>query len=143
MPGVPVLADRAYLGADPWVTTPNRHPTGGDLSPRPGVLREVSPGWRPARRSAGTLADQLVLLGMDSDLPGLMADVNVSGDGLVQLGTVRPEAAELLAALITAGLHAELAGPASERGLSPRQREKPAACAGPRTPVVHDPSVLL
>ncbi|MGW0104411.1 hypothetical protein ACWD0B_03900 [Streptomyces cellulosae] len=65
-------------------------------------------GWNRARRSAGTLADQLVLLGLDSDFAGLMADVNVFGDGLVQLGTVRPEAAELLAKLITAGLEAEL-----------------------------------
>jgi hypothetical protein len=64
-------------------------------------------GWNRARRSAGALADQLVLLGLDSDFPGLVADVNVFGDGLVQLGTVRPEAAQLLAALITAGLAAE------------------------------------
>lgn len=45
-------------------------------------------GWARARRSAGTLADQLVLLGLNSDFPGLVADVNVSGDGVVQLGTV-------------------------------------------------------
>lgn len=38
---------------------------------------------------------------------GLVADVNVFGDGIVQLGTVRPEAAELLARLIAAGLAAE------------------------------------
>jgi hypothetical protein len=84
-------------------------------------------GWARARRSAGTLADQLVLLGLDSDFPGLMADVNVSGDGLVQLGTVRPEAAELLAELITAGLHVELDGSESEKGVFPRWRETPAA----------------
>ncbi|MCG0067323.1 hypothetical protein L0F81_29325 [Streptomyces tricolor] len=83
-------------------------------------------GWARARRSAGTLADQLVLLGLDSDFPGLMADVNVSGDGLVQLGTVRPEAAELLAAMITAGLHAERDGRESEKGALPRRRETPA-----------------
>jgi hypothetical protein len=65
-------------------------------------------GWNRARRGAGTLADQLVLLGLDSDFPGLLADVNVFGDGLVQLGTIRPEAAELLAKLITVGLQAEL-----------------------------------
>ncbi|MEH0446409.1 hypothetical protein QA811_22720 [Streptomyces sp. B21-102] len=65
-------------------------------------------GWNRARRGAGTLADQLVLLGLDSDFPGLVADVNVVGDGVVHLGTVRPEAAELLARLITAGLRAEL-----------------------------------
>ncbi|MGW3463742.1 hypothetical protein ACWDE9_30990 [Streptomyces olivaceoviridis] len=84
-------------------------------------------GWARARRSAGTLADQLVLLGLDSDFPGLMADVNVSGDGLVQLGTVRPDAAELLAKLITAGLLAELDVPESEKTVSPPGRETPAA----------------
>ncbi|MFI1838119.1 hypothetical protein [Streptomyces olivaceoviridis] len=68
-----------------------------------------------------------MLLGLDSDFPGLMADVNVSGDGLVQLGAVRPEAAELLAELITAGLQAELDGSESEKGVSPRRRETPAA----------------
>ncbi|WP_193777788.1 hypothetical protein [Streptomyces sp. E5N298] len=64
-------------------------------------------GWNRARKCAGALADQLVLLGLDSDFPGLAADVNVFGDGLVQLGTVRPEAVELLARLIAAGLAAE------------------------------------
>ncbi|MFE7169699.1 hypothetical protein [Streptomyces sp. NPDC057616] len=54
-------------------------------------------GWNRARQSAGALADQLVLLGLDSDFPGLAADVNVFGDGLVQLGTVLAEAAGRLA----------------------------------------------
>jgi len=31
--GVPIPADRAYLGAGPWVTTPIRRPPGGKLSP--------------------------------------------------------------------------------------------------------------
>ncbi|MEV8294128.1 hypothetical protein [Streptomyces rochei] len=83
-------------------------------------------GWNRARRSAGTLANQLVLLGLDSDFPGLMADVNVFGDGLVQLGTVRPEAAELLAKLITAGLETELRGTTAETPSATR-REAPAA----------------
>ncbi|MFG3010607.1 hypothetical protein ACGFZB_09115 [Streptomyces cinerochromogenes] len=94
-----------------------------DLAPR---VPYVS-GWALARRSAGTLADLLVLLGLDSDFPGLVADVNVFGDGVVQLGTVRPDAAELLAKLITAGLHAELDGPESERGVLAGRRETPAA----------------
>jgi hypothetical protein len=47
-------------------------------------------GWNRARRSAGALADQLVLLGLHSDFPGLVADVNVLGDGLVQLGPFAP-----------------------------------------------------
>ncbi|MDX3838965.1 hypothetical protein [Streptomyces europaeiscabiei] len=61
-------------------------------------------GWMQARRSAGVLAEQLTELGLDTDFPGLAADVNVFGDGLVRLGTIRPEAAVLLAELITSGL---------------------------------------
>lgn len=64
-------------------------------------------GWAQARHSAGTLAAQLSALGLDSDFPGLTADVNVSGDGLVRLGTIRPEAARMLAELIVSGLAAE------------------------------------
>ncbi|MET9910349.1 hypothetical protein ABZZ74_26695 [Streptomyces sp. NPDC006476] len=84
------------------------------------------PGWNRARQSAGALAEQLVLLGLDSDFPGLVADVNVFGDGLVQLGAVRPEAAELLASLIVAGLNAESRDTTAGMPLSPR-REAPAA----------------
>ncbi|WP_225828230.1 hypothetical protein [Streptomyces naphthomycinicus] len=83
-------------------------------------------GWARAGRSAGTLADQLVVLGLDSDFPGLVADLNVFGDGLVQLGTVRPEAAEVLAKLITAGLHAESRGVTVEPRPTARH-ETPAA----------------
>ncbi|WP_078884601.1 hypothetical protein [Streptomyces sp. CCM_MD2014] len=83
-------------------------------------------GWNRARRSAGTLAEQLVLLGLDCDFPGLAADVNVSGDGLVQLGAIRPEAAELLARLIMAGLEAAHRGPMGEAPMTTR-RETPAA----------------
>ncbi|MFH9984025.1 hypothetical protein ACH4ND_33460 [Streptomyces sp. NPDC017179] len=93
-----------------------------DLSPGVPYVR----GWNRARRSAGNLADQLVLLGLDSDFPGLVADVNVFGEGLVQLGTVRPEAAELLAKLITAGLEAERLDTAAELPVTTR-RETPAA----------------
>ncbi len=31
-PGVPILADRAYIGADTWVTTPARRPAEGELT---------------------------------------------------------------------------------------------------------------
>lgn len=31
--GIPVLADRAYIGAGPWVTTPLRRPPLGELAP--------------------------------------------------------------------------------------------------------------
>ncbi|MFI6549636.1 hypothetical protein ACIBO9_40965 [Streptomyces prunicolor] len=83
-------------------------------------------GWNRARRGAGTLADQLVLLGLDSDFAGLVADVNVFGDGIVQLGTVRPEAAELLARLIVAGLASESRDTSTDVPLVPL-RELPAA----------------
>ncbi|MFD8422679.1 hypothetical protein [Streptomyces sp. NPDC059466] len=65
-------------------------------------------GWAQARRGADQLAARLTALGLEPDFPGLMADVNVSGDGLVRLGTVRPEAALILAELIVSGLAAEL-----------------------------------
>src|SRR5690606_34266344 len=42
-------------------------------------------GWAQARRGAGALAAQLTALGLEPDFPGLTADVNVSGDGLVRL----------------------------------------------------------
>ncbi|MGW3646439.1 hypothetical protein [Streptomyces sp. NPDC000878] len=64
-------------------------------------------GWMQARRGAAVLAEQLAELGLESDFPGLVADVNVLGDGLVRLGTIRPEAALVLAELITSGLAAE------------------------------------
>ncbi|MEW1776197.1 hypothetical protein [Streptomyces sp. NPDC086777] len=66
-------------------------------------------GWAQARRSAGALAEQLTALGLESDFPGLAADVNVSGDGLVRLGSIRPEAALMLAELIASGLTTETA----------------------------------
>lgn len=65
-------------------------------------------GWVRARRGAETLARQLAALGLESDFPGLIADVNVFGDGLVSLGSIRPEAAVLLAELIASGLAAEM-----------------------------------
>ncbi|MGW1563807.1 hypothetical protein ACWCQ1_46185 [Streptomyces sp. NPDC002144] len=83
-------------------------------------------GWNRARQSADALADQLVLLGLDSDFPGLVADVNVFGDGLVQLGGVRPEAAEFLAKLITVGLAAESHVMTTDLALL-SAREEPAA----------------
>ncbi|WP_426682066.1 hypothetical protein [Streptomyces krungchingensis] len=64
-------------------------------------------GWAQARRSANALAFQLTALGLEPDFPSLTADVNVSGDGLVRLGIVRPEAALILAELIVSGLEVE------------------------------------
>ncbi|MFF3451530.1 hypothetical protein ACFYXJ_30805 [Streptomyces sp. NPDC002667] len=65
-------------------------------------------GWAQARRSADTLAFELTALDLESDFPGLTADVNISGDGLVRLGIIRPEAALILAELIVSGLAAEM-----------------------------------
>ncbi|MEU2425332.1 hypothetical protein ABZ619_30680 [Streptomyces sp. NPDC007851] len=66
-------------------------------------------GWAQARRSASALAEQLAALSLEADFLGLTADVNVSGDGLVRLGSIRPEAALMLAELIVSGLMAETA----------------------------------
>ncbi|WP_405464257.1 hypothetical protein OG783_09845 [Streptomyces jietaisiensis] len=66
-------------------------------------------GWARACRGAGALAMQLTALGLEPDFPGLAADVNVAGDGLVRLGAIRPEAAQLLAELIVSGLAKEMA----------------------------------
>ncbi|MGW5675417.1 hypothetical protein ACWEV4_10075 [Streptomyces sp. NPDC003860] len=66
-------------------------------------------GWSRAHRSATALADKLRALGLDADFPGLKPDVNVDGDGLVCLGTIRPEAAQLLAQTLVTGLTLELA----------------------------------
>ncbi|MGW0820965.1 hypothetical protein [Streptomyces sp. NPDC002845] len=64
---------------------------------------------------------------MESDFPGLSADVNVFGDGLVRLGSIRPEAAALLAELIAAGLAAETVAGASPVSREHDQRDAPAA----------------
>ncbi|MFE1463954.1 hypothetical protein [Streptomyces nigra] len=82
-------------------------------------------GWMHARRAAVALAEQLRALGLDSDFPGLTADVNVRGDGLVRLGAIRPEAAALVAELITTGF-AEKA-----RSESRPQASTDAACEEP------------
>ncbi|PKV87888.1 hypothetical protein BX283_5491 [Streptomyces sp. TLI_146] len=87
-----------------------------DLEPGVPYVR----GWLRARRGAMALAEQLAGLGLDTDFPGLKADVNVRGEGLVCLGAIRPETAELLAELITAGLSAEMAAKA-------KRSEAPAA----------------
>ncbi|GAA2400372.1 hypothetical protein GCM10010420_28800 [Streptomyces glaucosporus] len=66
-------------------------------------------GWAEGKRSADALATVLRGLGLDSDFPGLKADVNEEGDGVVCLGTIRPEAAELLASMLIVGLTVEMA----------------------------------
>jgi hypothetical protein len=54
--GVPVLADRAYIGAGPWVTTPVRRPPRGELTPtQRTVNRALSAARAPVERSIARL----------------------------------------------------------------------------------------
>lgn len=66
-------------------------------------------GWSDARRSAEALARQLAGVDLASDVPGLKADVNVIGQGVVHIGAVRPDVCRELARLLAAGLAAEMA----------------------------------
>ncbi|GAB3952633.1 hypothetical protein GCM10028832_07120 [Streptomyces sparsus] len=65
-------------------------------------------GWAEGRQAASALAATLEDLGLAADFPGLRADVNVDGEGVVTLGTINSEAAALLARLVATGLVAEL-----------------------------------
>ncbi len=54
--GVPVLADRAYQGAGPWVTTGRKRPPGGELSPtRRTVNRALAQARAPVERGMARL----------------------------------------------------------------------------------------
>jgi transposase len=54
--GIPVLADRAYMGAGPWVTTPARRPPGRDLTPtQQPVNRALSAARAPVERGVARL----------------------------------------------------------------------------------------
>jgi hypothetical protein len=54
--GIPVLADRAYIGAGPWVTTALRRPPGGDLTPtQQTVNRAPSAARAPVERGVARL----------------------------------------------------------------------------------------
>ncbi|MGX1675321.1 transposase [Streptomyces sp. NPDC055400] len=54
--GVPILADRSYIGAGPWVTTPVRRPPGRDLSPtQRTVNRALSAARAPVERGVARL----------------------------------------------------------------------------------------
>lgn len=54
--GVLVLADRACMGAGPWVTTALRRPPGRDLAPtQQTVNRALSAAWAPVERGIARL----------------------------------------------------------------------------------------
>ncbi|MGX1881795.1 transposase [Streptomyces sp. NPDC055287] len=54
--GVPILADRAYQGAGPWVTTGRKRPPGGELSPtQRTVNRALAQARAPVERGMAQL----------------------------------------------------------------------------------------
>ncbi|MFD4629427.1 hypothetical protein ACFVYR_07105 [Streptomyces sp. NPDC058284] len=63
-----------------------------DLMPGASYVR----GWNHARRDVNALADQLALLGLDSDFAGLTADGSMVGDGLANVLGKGPVAEHLV-----------------------------------------------
>jgi hypothetical protein len=64
-------------------------------------------GWSEGRRATEALAEQLRSADLADDFTAMKADVNIFGEGLVCLGTIRPETAVRLASLLTVGLLVE------------------------------------
>lgn len=97
-------------------------------------------GWAEGRRGAAALAAELTRAGLTSDFPGLAADVNVRGQGVVRLGQIRPTAVLELARLLAAGLAAEMASsPPDTASHSPSPQSQP----GPHTDPQDTTSCLL
>lgn len=61
-PGVPILADRAYQGAGPWVSTPANRRPGRELSPtQQTVNRALSQARAPVERGVARLKSWRIL----------------------------------------------------------------------------------
>ncbi|MEW2165158.1 hypothetical protein AB0912_19520 [Streptomyces sp. NPDC007084] len=62
-----------------------------------------SDGWYAARNATTALRDVLARAGLEKDFPYLRADLNAFGHGLVELGRVSPDTAELLRLALASG----------------------------------------
>ncbi|WP_436788586.1 hypothetical protein [Yinghuangia sp. YIM S10712] len=81
-------------------------------APRAELLQDGIPyvrGWNDAATATRELADVLQAAGLAFGFGALKADVNIHGDGLVNLGAVPAEVIERLAVLLTRGLCVEMA----------------------------------
>jgi hypothetical protein len=66
-------------------------------------------GWNDAGTATRELAEMLTAAGLAVGFGALKADVNVHGDGLVNLGAVPADLVDRLALLLTRGLCVEMA----------------------------------
>lgn len=81
-------------------------------APRAEVFHDGIPyvsGWRDADAATRELADALMAAGLAVGFGALKADVNVHGDGLVNIGAVPADVVARLADLVARGLCAEMA----------------------------------
>lgn len=80
-------------------------------APRAELLHDGIPfvrGWNDADAATRRLADMLMAAGLAGGFGALKADVNIHGDGLVNLGAVPADVAARLTDLLTRGLCAEM-----------------------------------